>query len=57
MKGRVCLLGHLDAQVEAKGEDGEITLSFSFHGPTLDQAIADLGCAAAAALHRLEARA
>src|ERR1700716_2360914 len=42
-EGRVCLLGHLDAQVEAKGEEGEITLSFAFHGPTLDQAIADLG--------------
>src|SRR4051812_23535425 len=42
-EGRVCLLGHLDAEVEAKGSDGEVTLSFSFHGPTLDQAIADLG--------------
>jgi S-adenosylmethionine:tRNA ribosyltransferase-isomerase len=42
-EGRVCLLGHLDAQVEHKGEDGEITLSFSFHGPALDSAIADLG--------------
>jgi S-adenosylmethionine:tRNA ribosyltransferase-isomerase len=42
-EGRVCLLGHLDAQVEHKGDEGEITLSFSFHGPTLDQAIADLG--------------
>jgi S-adenosylmethionine:tRNA ribosyltransferase-isomerase len=42
-EGRVCLLGHLDAQVEHKGDDGEVTLSFSFHGPTLDQAIADLG--------------
>src|SRR5450631_4346314 len=42
-EGSVCLLGHLDAQVEHKGEDGEITLSFSFHGPALDQAIADLG--------------
>ena len=42
-EGRVCLLGHLDAQVEHKGDDGEITLSFSFHGPALDQAIADLG--------------
>src|ERR1700678_1534613 len=42
-EGRVCLLGHLDAQVERKGDEGEITLSFSFHGPTLDQAIADLG--------------
>src|ERR1700742_2502817 len=42
-EGRVCLLGHLDAQVEAKGTEGEVTLSFSFHGPALDQAIADLG--------------
>jgi S-adenosylmethionine:tRNA ribosyltransferase-isomerase len=42
-EGKVCLLGHLDAQVEHKGEDGEITLSFSFHGPALDSAIADLG--------------
>jgi S-adenosylmethionine:tRNA ribosyltransferase-isomerase len=42
-EGRVCLLGQLDAQVEHKGDDGEITLSFSFHGPALDQAIADLG--------------
>src|SRR3984885_2611190 len=42
-EGKVCLLGHLDAEVERKGEDGEVTLSFSFHGPTLDQAIADLG--------------
>jgi S-adenosylmethionine:tRNA ribosyltransferase-isomerase len=42
-EGRVCLLGHLDAQVEHKGDAGEITLSFTFHGPTLDQAIAELG--------------
>jgi S-adenosylmethionine:tRNA ribosyltransferase-isomerase len=42
-EGRVCLLGHLDAQVEHKGDDGEVTLSFSFHGPALDSAIADLG--------------
>jgi S-adenosylmethionine:tRNA ribosyltransferase-isomerase len=42
-EGKVCLLGHLDAEVEDKGEDGEVTLSFSFHGPTLDSAIADLG--------------
>jgi len=42
-EGRVCLLGHLEAQVEAKGGEGEVTLSFSFHGPALDQAIADLG--------------
>jgi S-adenosylmethionine:tRNA ribosyltransferase-isomerase len=42
-EGRVCLLGHLDATVEHKGDDGEVTFSFSFHGPALDQAIADLG--------------
>ena len=42
-EGKVCLLDHLDAQVEHKGDDGEVTLSFSFHGPALDQAIADLG--------------
>jgi S-adenosylmethionine:tRNA ribosyltransferase-isomerase len=42
-EGKVCLLGHLDAVVEHKGEDGEVTLSFSFHGPALDSAIADLG--------------
>ncbi len=42
-EGKVCLLGHLDAEVERKGADGEVTLSFTFHGPALDQAIADLG--------------
>ena len=42
-EGRVCLLGHLDAEVEDKGEDGAVTLSFSFHGPTLNSAISDLG--------------
>ncbi|MCA1384587.1 MULTISPECIES: tRNA preQ1(34) S-adenosylmethionine ribosyltransferase-isomerase QueA [Bradyrhizobium] len=41
--GKVCLLGYLDAEVEAKGTEGEVTLAFSFHGPALDQAIADLG--------------
>ncbi|OPF90160.1 tRNA preQ1(34) S-adenosylmethionine ribosyltransferase-isomerase QueA [Rhodopseudomonas palustris] len=41
--GRVCLLGHLDATVEAKGDAGEVTLVFSFHGPVLDQAIAEVG--------------
>lgn len=41
--GRVCLLGHLDASVEHKGEAGEVVFSFSFHGPMLDQAIAELG--------------
>lgn len=42
-EGKVCLLGHLDATVERKDAEGEVTLSFSFHGPALDQAIADVG--------------
>ncbi|MCF2523697.1 tRNA preQ1(34) S-adenosylmethionine ribosyltransferase-isomerase QueA [Bradyrhizobium sp. G127] len=42
-EGRVCLLGNLDARVERKGDNGEVTLAFSFHGPVLDQAIADVG--------------
>jgi S-adenosylmethionine:tRNA ribosyltransferase-isomerase len=42
-EGRVCFLGQLDASVEAKGEGGEITFAFSFHGPVLDQAIAERG--------------
>lgn len=40
---RVCLLGALDATVEAKGVGGEITLAFDFSGPVLDEAIASLG--------------
>jgi S-adenosylmethionine:tRNA ribosyltransferase-isomerase len=39
----VCFLGQLDAVVEAKGEAGEATLAFAFHGPVLDQAIAERG--------------
>jgi S-adenosylmethionine:tRNA ribosyltransferase-isomerase len=42
-EGKVCFLGQLDATVEAKGEAGEVTLSFAFHGPVLDQAIAERG--------------
>ena len=42
-EGRVCFLGQLDATVEAKAESGEVTLSFAFHGPTLDQAIDERG--------------
>jgi S-adenosylmethionine:tRNA ribosyltransferase-isomerase len=42
-EGKVCFLGQLDATVEGKGEGGEITLSFAFHGPVLDQAIAERG--------------
>jgi len=42
-EGEVCFLGELDATVEAKGEGGEVTLAFAFHGPVLDQAIAERG--------------
>jgi S-adenosylmethionine:tRNA ribosyltransferase-isomerase len=42
-EGHVCFLGQLDATVEAKGEGGEVTLAFAFHGPVLDQAIAERG--------------
>jgi S-adenosylmethionine:tRNA ribosyltransferase-isomerase len=42
-EGKVCFLGELDAQVTHKDEGGEITLSFAFHGPVLDQAIAERG--------------
>src|SRR5512139_692026 len=42
-EGRVCFLGELDAQVSQKDEGGEVSLSFSFHGPVLDQAIEERG--------------
>jgi S-adenosylmethionine:tRNA ribosyltransferase-isomerase len=42
-EGRVCFLEQLDAQVSQKDAGGEVTLSFSFHGPVLDQAIAERG--------------
>jgi S-adenosylmethionine:tRNA ribosyltransferase-isomerase len=42
-EGRVCFLGQLDASVEAKDEGGAVTFAFSFHGPVLDQAIAERG--------------
>jgi len=44
--GYVCFLDQLDATVEAKGqgdEGGEVTLSFAFDGPVLDQALAERG--------------
>src|SRR3954471_18820703 len=41
-EGRVCFLGQLDATVEDRSE-GEVTLSFAFHGPVLDQAIEERG--------------
>src|SRR5262249_23791097 len=42
-EGKVCFLGQLDATIEAKGERGEVTLAFAFHGPVLDQAIEERG--------------
>jgi S-adenosylmethionine:tRNA ribosyltransferase-isomerase len=42
-EGKVCFLGQFDAQVLQKDEGGEVTLSFSFHGPVLDQAIGERG--------------
>jgi S-adenosylmethionine:tRNA ribosyltransferase-isomerase len=41
-EGRVCFLGQLDATVEERTE-GEVTLSFAFHGPALEQAIEERG--------------
>ncbi|WP_158815077.1 tRNA preQ1(34) S-adenosylmethionine ribosyltransferase-isomerase QueA [Methylocapsa sp. S129] len=38
-----CLLGALDAEVEEKGEGGEVLLAFAFHGAALDEAIERLG--------------
>lgn len=38
-----CLIGALDATVEEKGEEGEITLLFDVSGPVLDEAIASVG--------------
>src|SRR5262245_4307548 len=42
-EGKVCFLGQLDAAVEEKGEGGEVTLAFAFHGPVLDQAVDERG--------------
>jgi S-adenosylmethionine:tRNA ribosyltransferase-isomerase len=42
-EGRVCFIEQLDATVEAKGEGGEVTLAFAFHGAALDDALAERG--------------
>ncbi len=42
-EGKACFLGQLDATVEAKGQAGEVTFAFAFHGPALDEAIAARG--------------
>lgn len=41
--GDVCLTGTLDATVAAKGEGGEVELSFDLRGTFLDEAIATAG--------------
>jgi len=40
---RACLLGALDATVQAKGEGGEVTIAFDLSGPDLMAAIAERG--------------
>ncbi len=52
-----CLLAALNAEVEEKGEAGEVLLRFEFAGAALDEAIERLGVAALAALHRRPPRA
>ncbi|MBV9286380.1 MAG: tRNA preQ1(34) S-adenosylmethionine ribosyltransferase-isomerase QueA, partial [Hyphomicrobiales bacterium] len=42
-EGLVCLLGALDAEVEEKGEAGEVVLRFAFAGAYLDEAIERIG--------------
>jgi S-adenosylmethionine:tRNA ribosyltransferase-isomerase len=42
-EGKVCFLGQLDATVEGKGDGGEVTLAFAFHGPVLDEAVEERG--------------
>ena len=42
-EGRVCFLEQLDATVEEKGEGGEVTFAFAFHGAALDDALAERG--------------
>ncbi len=41
--GNACALGQLDATVEARGPDGEVTLAFDLSGPALHDAIETLG--------------
>jgi S-adenosylmethionine:tRNA ribosyltransferase-isomerase len=42
-ESQVCLLGALDAEVEEKGEAGEVTLAFAFAGAALEEAIERVG--------------
>lgn len=40
---QACMSGELDADIEARGEGGEVTLSFALSGSVLDDAIAEFG--------------
>ena len=40
---RACEMGALDAVIEAKGDDGLVTLKFDLAGPVLDDAIRNVG--------------
>jgi len=40
---RACEMGMVDAVIEAKGEDGLVTLKFELAGPALDDAIRNVG--------------
>jgi S-adenosylmethionine:tRNA ribosyltransferase-isomerase len=42
-EGRACLLGTLDATVESRGEEGEVTLRFDLAGAALQEAIDAVG--------------
>ena len=42
-KENVCLLGTLWGNIKERGEVGEVTIAFDFHGPALEEAIAALG--------------
>jgi len=43
VRGEACLAGELDADVEARSDGGEVTLSFALSGAVLDEAIAAHG--------------
>jgi S-adenosylmethionine:tRNA ribosyltransferase-isomerase len=42
-EGHACLLRQIEATVQARGNDGEVTLAFDFSGAALDEAIGSLG--------------
>jgi S-adenosylmethionine:tRNA ribosyltransferase-isomerase len=42
-ESNACLVGALDADIEEKGEAGEVVLNFHFSGPALEEAIERLG--------------